>query len=132
MLAFDVPQRNVDGAHRRAPHAGLGARVELSIELAPDALGFQRVLAAQERRHFTIDEFPNAETLRTSGEAVAGDVGIGFDANEDDARDDFFLQQRHFHRYAVQRRFDVRDLQIPPPRFGVSVSSGEEVSQTLD
>ena len=48
--------------------------VELFEELVPDALGFERIFAAQERRDFAVDEFLHAEALRAAGEAVAGDA----------------------------------------------------------
>jgi hypothetical protein len=67
MLALDVPQGDVDGAHRGAPHPGLGARVELFEQLIPDALGFQRILASEKRRNFTVDEFPDRKALRAAG-----------------------------------------------------------------
>ena len=103
MLALDVPQRDVDGAHRRAPHAGLHAGVELFQQVVPDSLGLQRILAAQERRDFAVDEFLHAEPLSTASQAVAGDAHVGFDAGENDRRDDFFLEQRHLHRHPVDR-----------------------------
>ena len=115
VFAFDVPERDVDGAHCRAPHAGLGARVELFVELVPNALRFQRVFAAQERRQFPVDKFPNSKALRAAGETMAGNAAVGLYGDKDDGRDDFFLQQRYLHRHAMQRRFDVSDLQTPPP-----------------
>ncbi len=115
IFSFDVPERDVDGAHRRAPHAGLPARIELFVELVPDALGFERIFAAQKGREFAIDEFLHAEALRAARETVAGHSLVGFDAGKQDRGDDFFFEQRHFNRHPVQRGFDVGNLQNPPP-----------------
>ena len=79
-FSFDIPERDVDGAHRRAPHAGLPARIELFVELVPDAFGFERIFAAQKGRELAIDKFLHAEALRAARETVAGDALVGFDA----------------------------------------------------
>ena len=115
VLAFDIPERDVDGAHGGAPHAGLGARVELLIKLIPDALSLERILPAQERGQLTIDEFAHAEPLRAAREAVACYAEIGFDGGKQNRRDNLFFQQRHIDRHAMQRRFDIRNFQKPPP-----------------
>jgi hypothetical protein len=53
-FSFDVPKRNVDGAYRRAPHTGLSAWIKSSVELLPNAFGFQWILTAQERCEFAL------------------------------------------------------------------------------
>src|SRR4030095_14654134 len=100
VFALDVPERDVDGAHGGAPHAGLGARVELLIKLTPDALSLERILPAQERGQLTIDEFAHAEPLSAARETVARYAEIGFDGGKQNRRDDLFFQQRDIDRDA--------------------------------
>ena len=66
MFSLEIPERDIDGAHGRAPHAGLGARIELAPKLIPDTFGLERILAAQKRRRFPVDKFANSETLRAT------------------------------------------------------------------
>src|SRR5207244_10879579 len=55
-LALDVPQRDVDGGERLRAEAGLPARQQGPIELVPNALMRQRIIAMDRRRNHAVED----------------------------------------------------------------------------
>src|SRR4030095_13929143 len=117
IFPFDVPERDVDGAYRRAPHTGLRPRVERRVQLMPDALGLNRIFAAQERRRLAIDELPGPKTLRCPGQSITRDTLIGFDSNKNDRCPDLLFEKRHIYGNTMKSRLNVSDLHMSPLYF---------------
>src|SRR5262245_11967814 len=117
IFPLDIPEGNIDGAYRRAPHPCLSPRVERRVQLVPDTLGFRGILAAQKRRGLPVDELPGAKTLRRPRKSVARDSLIGFDSNENNRRPDLLFQQRHIYGNSMKSGFDVSDLHMSPHIF---------------
>jgi hypothetical protein len=114
VFTFDVPERDVNGAYRRAPHSRLRTRVERRVQLVPDALGLNGIFTAQERRGFPVDELPGTKALRRPGEPVARDPLVGFDSNKNDRRPNLLFEQRHLYRNSMKSSPDVSDLHMSP------------------
>jgi hypothetical protein len=117
IFALDVPERDVDGAYRRAPHTGLRPRVERRVQLMPDALGLNRIFAAQKRRRLAIDELPGPKSLRRPGESVSRNTLVGFDSNKNYRRPDLFFKKGHIYGNSMKSGFDVSDLHMSPHIF---------------
>jgi hypothetical protein len=81
-LALDVPERDVDGRERLRAEAGLPARHQGPIELVPDALVRQRVVALDRRGDDPVDDLGNDRLPRDRRQTVADDVLIGLDLDE--------------------------------------------------
>ena len=126
VLALDVPEGDVHGAHRGRKGAALVARVVAVKAFVPEALVGQRVLACDERREFAVDVLAHGELLNRAGESIAGDAGVGLDADEDEAPGDFMVQQRHvvfdemtagldaryFHEKNLRRKKEVDEFKL--------------------
>jgi hypothetical protein len=74
------------------------------------ALGGERVAADQEGRDLGVDQLPGGEALHPAGQAVAGQAGVGLDAEEDEGPGRRLGAQRHRDGDAVGGRLDARDL----------------------
>src|SRR5215475_9222160 len=117
IFPLDIPEGDIDGAHRRAPHPCLSPRVKCRVQLVPDALRFNWILATQKRRGLSVDELPGAKTLRCPGKSVARDTLIGFDGNKNDRRPDLFFKQGHVDRNSMESGSNVSDLHMSPHIF---------------
>src|SRR5215471_21059547 len=122
IFPLDIPEGDVDGAHSRAPHPCLSPRVERRVQLVPDALRFNWILAAQKRRGLSVDELLRAKTLRRPGEPVPRDTLVGFDSNKDDRRPDLLFKKGHVDGNSMKSGFDISDLHMSPHIFFVSHS----------
>ena len=70
-LALDVPERDVDGGERVCGIAGLAARHQRPIELVPDALMGERIVAEDGRPDDAVDDLRDHILFGDAGEAVA-------------------------------------------------------------
>ncbi len=110
MFAFQVPERYIDSAHGRRPDPGLSPRIEPVEKIVPVALSRQRIFTHKERRDFLSDQLSDGKPLSRPGQTVSGDAGIRVNPHEHDFAKDRFVQNRHFRRDLVGRRFDRYDL----------------------
>ncbi len=78
-LALDVPQRQIDRGERMRGVAGLPARHRRPVDLLPDALMQQRIVADQVRRDHTIHHLRDDIFLGDGRETMADNAGVGFD-----------------------------------------------------
>ena len=85
-LALEIPQRHVDCRNSVRPIAGLTARQQRPIELVPDALMRERIIANDRRTGDLLDDISDHGLLRDGGEAVTDEPGIGLDLDQASAQ----------------------------------------------
>ena len=85
-LALDVPQRDVDRGERMRGIAGLAARHQRPIELVPDALMRQRIVAEDRRPGDAVDDLRDHVLFGDAGEAVADQAVVGLDLDDGSRR----------------------------------------------
>jgi hypothetical protein len=129
-LALQVPQRHVDGGQRVRGITGLPARHQCPVELVPDALMRQRIVAQDRRPRDAIDDLGDHILFGDGGEAVAGKPLIGLDLYQaaGERRPAIGADELDVQRDVERRRRDAGDLhgrpRVPtgryaavPPRF---------------
>ncbi len=83
-LAGDVPERNVDAAHRIHDDAAAAVLASAREHLLPQPFDQQRVLAEQHRPQLSFDHVAGAAAA-DPGLADADNAAIGFDLNQEAA-----------------------------------------------
>src|SRR5207247_2187227 len=77
--ALDVPERQVDRSERMRGVAGLAARHQGPVELVPDALVGERIVADDGRAGDAVDDLGDHVLFGDAGEAVADQSVVGLD-----------------------------------------------------
>ena len=78
-LALDVPQRHVDRGERMRRVAGLAARHQRPVELVPDALVRERIVADDRGAGDAVDDLGDHVLFGDAGQAVTDETVVGLD-----------------------------------------------------
>jgi hypothetical protein len=108
-LALDVPQRDVHGRERLHAETSLAPRCQCPIELVPDRLAGQRIIALDRRRDDAVHDLGDHGFTGNRRQTVANNAGIGCDLHETALERRFPLdaRQRDLQRDVERRRRDT-------------------------
>src|ERR1700755_1571500 len=81
-LALDVPERDVHGRERLHAETGLAPWRQCPIELVPDRLAGQRIIALDRRRDDAVHDLCDHGFTGDRRQTVANNAAIGFDLHE--------------------------------------------------